>query len=270
MRIKELAEYLEHIAPLSLQESYDNSGLIIGDASQEIRGVLICLDVTEPVVEEAIEMGCNLIVSHHPLIFQGIKRITGENYIQRCIAMAIKRDIAIYAIHTNLDNTLMRGVNTRIAEMLGIVNYRALQPKAPPAELAYDCPPELIGTGLIGELPEPMPFEHFLYKVKETMRVACLKHTALPAEPLHTVALCGGAGSFLLRTAIQAGAQMYISADFKYHEFFIADGKIVIVDIGHYESEQFTMELLKEMIREKFTTFACHVTRHVTNPVHYL
>ncbi|MBK9017429.1 MAG: Nif3-like dinuclear metal center hexameric protein [Saprospiraceae bacterium] len=261
--IKDITSHLETIAPLSYQEGYDNAGLITGDAGWELSNILCCLDATEAVIDHAIQQGCNLVVAHHPIVFKGLKRINGINYVERTIIKAIKNDIAIYAIHTNLDNVLYRGVNSKIAEKLGLLHTRILSPKPETNSLE-------IGSGLIGELPVAMDEVAFLKKLKETMLAGCVRHTRLLGRPIKTVALCGGAGSFLLPVAIARRADVYITGDFKYHEFFDADGHLVIADIGHFESEQFTIDLLHEIISEKFTTFAPLKTSVNTNPVHYL
>lgn len=265
MQLKNLIAYIENIAPPAYQESYDNAGLIVGDPSTEINGVLLCLDSTEAVIDEAIEKGCNLVIAHHPIVFFGLKRFNGSNYVQRVVMKAIKNDIAIYAAHTNLDN-VYNGVNAKIAEKLNLKNCRILQPKD--MEQSED-PQKVIGSGMIGELEEVISEEAFLTTLKQSMKVNVIKHTRLLKNDIKKVAVCGGAGGFLLKQAIRKGAHVFITSDYKYHEFFDADGKIVIADIGHYESEQFTIELFEELIREKFSTFAVHLTEVNTNPVHY-
>jgi len=329
MQIKNLTTYLETIAPSSYQESYDNAGLIVGDKQAEIKGVLVCLDSTEAVVDEAIELGCNLIIAHHPIVFKGLKRFNGSNYVERVVMKAIKHDIALYAIHTNLDNVYQQGVNTKIAEMLGLQNTRILAPKANlkqiTANISNDATADAIarleamgieqieltelpthakinivyasaqasavkriintsdyvevnvlnknakvGSGMIGFLPEAMDSMAFLAFLKKTMKVGAVKYTDILKDKVQKIALCGGSGGFLLRNAIGAGADIFITADYKYHEFFDADGKIVIADIGHFESEQFTIDLLFDIISQKFSNFALHSTKVVTNPVNYL
>ena len=334
--ISDVCAYLEQIAPLAQQESYDNAGLLIGDASAEVRGVLCCLDITEEVLAEAVETGCNLVVAHHPIIFKGLKRLTGRTYVERCVAMALREGLAVYAIHTNLDNALYRGVNAAIADRLGLLNTRLLAPRQERLRIQLWAPEgadqaaveqllkpyapvwkseqirdgasgylweaafsisrkgEILsafwqmepaglkwsflrveeedsncGAGLLGELPETMEPGAFLDELKQRMKTDCIRHTHLPKGPIKKVALCGGAGSFLLGKAIAAGADVFISGDFKYHEFFDADGRILIADIGHYESEQFTINLLCELLSEKFVTFAARCTRVRTNPVFY-
>lgn len=339
MKIKELTSYLETIAPPVYQEDYDNAGLIVGDPNANLKGVLCCLDSTEAIVDEAIAKDCNLIVAHHPIVFRGLKRLTGRNYVERTVLKAIKNDIAIYAIHTNLDNIYYQGVNAKICEKLGLVNTRILAPKkalrkvsvavtndnlkitrnlllnagltdiSAFEQISYtaegseewikletlvpqglesqvqhilqkqdlqaeifdlDTPNPMIGSGMIGELPEPMAELDFLKYVKQVMGAGCIKYTALRGEDVFMVAVCGGAGGFLLPQASGQGADVFITSDYKYHEFFDADGKIVIADIGHFESEQFTIELLYEIISKKFSNFALHCTEVITNPVQYL
>lgn len=363
MKIKDLTDYLEQIAPLSLQESYDNAGLIVGDPSTEITGVLLCLDSTEEVIREAVKTGCNLVIAHHPIIFSGLKKLNGKNYIERTVIAAIQNNVAIYAAHTNLDN-VHTGVNRKIAETLGLKDLTILSPKQqtlrklvtfaphtsaekvrtalfeagagsigdydscsfnvegqgtfrgnensnpfvgevgklhqeaetrmeviyekwkeksmlqalfashPYEEVAFDLyslenkNPE-VGSGMIGALPVPLQAAKFLELLKKSMKTACIRHTALINKGIEKVAVCGGSGSFLLNEAISAGADIFITADFKYHQFFDADNRIIIADIGHYESEQFTIELFRALILKKFPTFAVRLTEVNTNPVNY-
>jgi len=260
MQIKDITGYLESIAPTHLQESYDNAGLIVGNPTTEVTGVLTSLDCTETIIKEAKARGCNLVVAHHPIVFRGLKRFNGSNYVERTVIKAIKEDVAIYAIHTNLDNVRHQGVNERIAQRLGLENLRLLAPKNEE---------ETIGSGMLGELPAPLSETAFLGHLKSAMDAAVVKHTPLLGQDVKTVALCGGAGGFLLSQAKRAGAQVFVTADYKYHEFFDADGEIVICDIGHYESEQFTTQLLAELLTKKFPTFAVLCTERNTNPVRY-
>ena len=348
MHLKELITHLETIAPPVFQESYDNAGLLTGNPNMKITGVLVCLDAIEPIIEEAIEKGCNVVVAHHPIVFKGLKQITGRNYVERVIIKAIKADIAIYAIHTNLDNVLEKGVNGKIAQKLGLIETQILAPKRNlqkvsaliPSSQMPECQAALfdagitevfshtvqfeelgfdpttlvkgayirlnavitaaeqgralsilkqysdlngiscqlvgvnnanpvVGSGLLGRLGKPMKENDFLGYLKDKMQTACIRHTKLLGENIERVAICGGAGSFLLRRALQEKADIFITGDYKYHEFFDADGKIVIADIGHFESEQFTIELLFEIISEKFSNFAVHSTEVNTNPVRY-
>jgi dinuclear metal center YbgI/SA1388 family protein len=363
MKILDLIAVIEKYAAPELQEDYDNAGLITGNAAWECNSVLCTLDVTVEVVKEAKENKCNLIIAHHPIIFRGLKRINGRDYVEQVIIEAIKNDIAIYAAHTNLDNILL-GVNGMIGKKLGLKNITILQPKNkmlrrlitfapvdqaehvrnavfaagaghigkysecsfnsdgtgtfkagegadpyvgeigelhheretkieivypfylenqvvkalvdnhPYEEVAYDIFTMDnvhfgIGAGIIGELEEPRDEKDFLKFIKERFKAEGIRHTELLAKPVKKVAVCGGAGSFLIKKAAQKGADMYITADVKYHEFFDAEGKLVVVDIGHYESEQFTIDLLHDLLAEKFPTFAVLKTKVNTNPVRY-
>jgi len=350
MELQTVIAHLEEIAPPVYQEDYDNAGLIVGSPSMEVRGVLVCLDSTEAVIEEAERRGCNLVVAHHPIIFKGLKKLTGSNYVERTVIKAIRAGIAIYAIHTNLDNVYYRGVNAKIAERLGLQSTRLLAPKStmrklytfvpallrqqveealqaagadevacinqyslstqldrktnglgvehvrlealfpadkqgrminalrnsqPNSQVPYDIvnsekASEWVGSGMIGELAEPLAEMDFLRYLKEAMHTSCVRYTPLPGKKVKRVAVCGGAGGFLLSRAIREGADAFVTADYKYHEFFNADGHLIIADIGHYESEQFTIELLQEIISQKFSTFATYSTEVRTNPVHYL
>jgi len=363
MRITEIIEALESWAPPAYQESYDNSRLITGDKNWECAGVLVCLDALESIVDEAIDKKVNLIVAHHPILFSGLKSLTGKNYIERCLIKAIKNDIAIYAFHTNLDN-IRTGVNDKICDVLGLVNRRILSPKKdhlkklytyaplsaaeevravifdsgaghiglydqcsfnvrgtgtfraqkganphlgevgklhkeeevkievifpsylerkivdnlkekhPYEEVAYEIialdNSAEIGSGMIGELESAQDANAFLNNVKEKFHCGAIKHTELVHESIRTVAVCGGSGSFLLNDAKRMKADIFITSDYKYHQFFDADGSIIIADIGHYESEQFTIELICDFLQEKFTNFAVLFTERNTNPVKYL
>lgn len=333
-QLKELIRSLEQLAPPIYQESYDNAGLIVGNPTSEIEGVMTCLDATEAVLEEAIAKNCNVVVAHHPIVFKGLKSFTGQNYVERVVMKAIKQDIALYAIHTNLDNMFLNGVNTKIAERLQLQDTKMLSPKANIQKLNISVTKENspkirnylyefgelvalkgqsedrkevekleltfpihlqskvmeriknkpivrceitsvqnylgnVGSGIIGELAAPMEADAFLAYLKKQMKVNVIRHTTLLHKPIQRVAVCGGAGGFLLPKAIQQQADVFVTADYKYHEFFDADGHLVIADIGHYESEQFTIELLQAHISKKFTTFATFSTTINTNPVFY-
>ena len=261
--VRDVYNFLDSIAPFGLQESYDNAGILVGDPNMEITGVLMCLDSTEAIMDEAIDKGCNLVIAHHPIIFSGLKRLTGANYIQRTVIKAIKHDIALIAIHTNLDNVLSNGVNGMIASKLGLGNVHILAPKK------QELTEEITGAGIIGDLTNPMKIDDFLSMLKEKMQLNVIKHTAKCVEEVERVAVCGGSGGFLLNHAKSAGAQVFVTSDYKYHEFFDADGDLIIADIGHYESEQYTIELLYKLVKEKFSTFAAHYTLQSTNPVYY-
>ena len=363
-QILDIVRFLDTLAPPAWQESYDNAGLLTGNALWECTGVLTTLDATEEVVMEAVACRANLIVTHHPIIFGGLKKITGRNYVERTVIAAIKRDIAIYAIHTNLDNVVAGGVNGRIAEKLGIRGGRPLLPRDgtlqklfcfvpvnhleavrtamfaagaghignyseasysveglgtfkagegaqpfvgelgsrhtekearlevivpthlsrevvramiaahPYEEVAYDLVPLAntdagVGAGLVGELPVEMEENAFLDLVRQAFDVPVIRHTRLTGRPVKRVAICGGAGSFLISKALGAGANFYITADVKYHEFFDANDQMVIADIGHFESEQFTVDLLFDVLREKFRNFAVLKSVVKTNPIKY-
>ncbi|MEP7196884.1 MAG: Nif3-like dinuclear metal center hexameric protein [Saprospiraceae bacterium] len=260
-KIQEVCAFLEQIAPLNLQESYDNAGLITGHPDWDIKSVLISLDATEAVIDEAISIGANLVISHHPIVFRGLKTFNGNHYVDRAIIKVIKNDIALYAIHTNLDNVLNNGVNQKIAEKIGLINCHILSPKS--------LESELIGAGLFGSLQNELSLEDLLKQLKIKMNTGSIKHTVTLGNKIQTVALCGGSGSFLIPQAIAKKADVFITADLKYHEFFEANDKIVLIDIGHYESEQFTIDLLFGLISGKFPNFASHCTKMNTNPVQY-
>ena len=363
MKISEIIQFLETIAPPRLQESYDNAGLLVGDKEKTCAGILIALDVTEEIIEEAVQKNCNLIVAHHPVIFRGIKKLTGNNFVGRTVILAIKKDVAIYAIHTNLDNVL-HGVNKKIAEKLNLQNCKVLLPKEgtlkklvtfapsknagevrdalfgvgagaignynecsfnlegtgtfkplegsdpytgkigerhleketrievifpeyfqkqlinslkkthPYEEVAYDIYSlanvrDDVGSGLLGDLEESTASKQFLNILKEKFGIPAIKHTKIVKKEIKKVALCGGAGFFLLPEAISSGADIFVTSDIKYHEYFDADNRILLADIGHYESEQFTIELIAEILQKKLPNFAVLKTEINTNPVSY-
>ena len=362
---------MESWAPPSLQESYDNSGLLVGNPKQEITKALISLDVTEEVMQEAIDNQCQLVIAHHPVIFGNLKRLNGNNMTERIVMMAIKNDIALYAIHTNLDN-VYSGVNAKICEQIGLKNTRILETKKgllrklvtfcpdtilengkpthhfilealwevgagnignydqcsfysdgkgtfrpkdgtkpfigshgelsttnevrielifpvfrqkeiierllevhPYEEVAYDVYSlenalQNTGSGMIGELEQEMDEMEFLLHLKMVMQTNCVRYSPLTGKKVKKVAVCGGSGSFLLKNAIAKGADVFVTADYKYHQFFDAEGKIVIADIGHYESEQFTIGLIFDKLKEKMPNFALLKSRVNTNPVNYI
>lgn len=363
MKIKEITDYLESIAPLNLQEEYDNAGLLVGNSDLDCKGALISLDVTEAIIQEAVKKNCNLVIAHHPVIFKGIKKINGKNYVERTVIAAIKHDVAIYAIHTNLDN-ILGGVNRKIAEKLQLKNCKTLLPKAgilqklvtfvpvknaeevrkslfragagaigkydecsfniegsgtfrandgsnpyvgeigkthleneirieviypshlqkaiiqslkkvhPYEEMAYyiqnlENTQNDIGSGLVGEMEEDITELQLLALLKSSFGLSVVKHTTLLNSPVKKIAVCGGAGIFLLPEAIAAAAQVYITSDVKYHDFFDADSRLMIADIGHYESEQFTIELITDFLQQNFPNFAVLKTEMNTNPVKY-
>jgi len=363
MKIADVTNYLEQLAPRSSQESYDNSGLLLGDRNAAVNGVLVTLDCTEEIVDEAVRTGCNLIVAHHPVIFKGLKSITGASYVERTVLACIKNDIALFAIHTNLDNYRF-GVNYEIGQRIGLKDLRILSPKSGVLfklnvfvpvehhealsiavfeagagsignysecqfysegigtfkpmegsdpftgdvdklnrdseikaeflvsshqlkavlkamvkahtyeEMAHNIIPlsnqdTTEGSGMIGSLDKEMDEIEFLSHLKQLFGCGTIRHTPLLKKKIKTVAFCGGSGSFLLGQAKAAGADIYITGDFKYHEFFDAEGEILIADIGHYESEQFTSHLLADILKKKFTTFAVRLTDINTNPINY-
>jgi dinuclear metal center YbgI/SA1388 family protein len=364
MKISQIILELEEFAPPFLQESFDNSGLQVGDVSQNVKGLLLCLDVTEEVVDEAIELECNLIVSHHPLLFKPLKSLTGKNYIERSVIKACKNDIAIYACHTNLDNAA-GGVNFRLAEKIGLQNLRVLSPKKdillklvtfvpdskaemvrnalfnsgagyignydscsfnvsgegtfranenanpfvgeinefhteaetrietvlpvykksavlrallathPYEEPAFDFYPldnewKNVGSGVVGELPYPEDAESFLQKLKTIFRLDTLKHSPFTGKEISEVALCGGSGAFLIPDAIAYGADIFITGEAKYNDYYDAEKRILLAVIGHYESEILTKELFYDIITKKITNFAVHFSTVNTNPVNYM
>lgn len=364
MKIADIIHCLEQFAAPDYQEEYDNSGLIVGDRNMKVKGVLICLDSTEAVIDEAISQDCNLVVAHHPIIFKGLKRLTGENYVEKAIIKAIKNEISILAMHTNLDN-LRGGVNSKLADKLGIVDRKILSPRKftlsklisfvpvenvidvlnavhkagagiigdyshcsfrvkgtgrfrpgdasnphigkknrteeveeerieiilprsnekqvlsalkkahPYEEAAYFIQPvdnedPEIGSGLIGSLGRGMDTEEFLKHIKQNLGLQHLRYTPGSKSTLNKIALCGGSGSFLIKTALNAGADAFITADIKYHEYFNGESEMLLADIGHYESEVFTKELIYELLNKNFSNIALHLSEVNTNPIRYI
>jgi len=269
MKIREIIEEIEAIAPLPLQEDYDNAGIQVGDIQLDVTGVLLCLDVTEEVIDEALDLKCNLIISHHPLIFKPLKSITGKTYIERCIQKACKHDLVIYSAHTNLDNA-WGGVSFRMAEKLGLQNIRTLSPS--PVSPIQDDDDVLLraGAGAIGELLLPEDEATFLQTIKTVFHQDTLKHSQLCNKKIHTVAVCGGSGAFLLPEAIACEADVFITGEAKYNDFYDVENHILLVVAGHYETEIFTKELFFEVITKKIPTFAVHFSNADTNPVNYI
>ncbi len=258
--VQDVCRALEEFAPLAWQEDYDNCGLIVGNRQQPLTGVLLCIDVTTAVLREAQQKNCNMIVSHHPLIFGGLKSITGRTDVERCVEMALKHDIAIYAAHTNFDNA-PNGVSWRMAEKLGLQSCRVLSQKAGS---------EGVGCGVVGGLPTAMKEQEFLAMVKNVFGTPCIRHTECLGKDLKKVALCGGSGADFIETAISAQADVYLTADLKYHDFFRAEKGLLLVDVGHFESEQFTKEIFFEQLKKKIPTFALHFSETTTNQIKYL
>lgn len=261
MKIRDIIGALEQFAPLSLQDSYDNAGLQIGlTVDAESSGVLLCLDVTEEVIDEAREKGCDLIVSHHPLLFRPPKRIAGEDFVQRCIIRAIQNGVNIYASHTNLDNA-PGGVNYKIANKLSLTNVTPLAPK-----------PELqgAGSGVIGTLPQTIDREDFIVLVKETFDAGSVRFNSWTGETVSKVAVCGGAGAFLIPEAVRQQADAFITGEIGYHRFFGYDDSIQLMEIGHFESEQYTIDLLDSIITSTGASIRIERTETETNPINYL
>ena len=266
MKLKEIKSFLEGMAPLAVQESWDNSGLQIGCSDKDIHKVMICLDLTEAVLDEAEAIGADLVISHHPLIFKGLKSISGSTYQERCVRKAILSDIAVYSAHTSLDN-ILGGVNHKIASLLGLSSLRWLDSGESAETLAGTCAGS--GSGLIGELPQPVPVEEFLHSVKEKFGVKALKYSPVAAgTTIRRVALCGGSGAFLLPKAVEMGADCFISGEFHYHDYF--DPGTLLIELGHYESEQFTQDLLKESLERAFPELEIVKTSVNTNPQEWL
>ena len=265
MNINKVVDALEQYAPLPLQEGYDNAGLQVGlTETVEVSGALLCLDVTEQVVDEAIEKGCNLIVSHHPLIFRKLARIADENYVQCTVRKAIKHDIAIVSMHTNMD-AAKGGVNFKIAEKLGLKHLQFFA-----GEKEVDGVKG--GEGVMGEVSEAAGWaaDDLVLLLREKFGAECVQCNQLLRRPIRRVALCGGAGSFLLDAAVAAGADAFITGEMHYHEFFGHEQEIQICVIGHYQSEQFTSEIFKSIIEEKCPGVKCFISEVNTNPIIYL
>ncbi|MCD8183046.1 MAG: Nif3-like dinuclear metal center hexameric protein [Bacteroides sp.] len=269
MKIKQIVCALERFAPLPLQDGFDNAGLQIGLTEAEATGALLCLDVTETVLDEAIALGYNLIISHHPLIFKGYKSITGKDYVERCILKAIKNDLVIYSAHTNLDNA-PGGVNFKIAEKIGLKNVRVLEAKESVDLYPIQDSWSQAGAGVIGELESPETELKFLKRIKRTFEAGCLKHNKLTGREIQRVALCGGAGAFLMPLAISNHADVFITGEIKYHDYFGHDTDILLAEIGHYESEQYTKEMFYTIIRDLFPTLEVQQTKVNTNPIKYM
>lgn len=260
MKIIEVVNALERFAPLPLQEDYDNAGLQIGLTEAEISGALLCLDVTEETVDEAIRKGCNLIVSHHPLIFRRLQRIAGEDMVQRVVAKAIVNHIVIVSMHTNMD-AAQGGVNFKIAEKMGLHNVHFMSTKMVDG---VEC-----GSGVIGEFEEPMAADDFIILLKKAFCVECVEANQLLRRPIKTVAMCGGSGSFLLDEAVEAGADAFLTGEMHYHEYFGREQQIQIAVIGHYQSEQFTSEIFRDIIERECQGVKCFIAETCTNPIMY-
>lgn len=259
MQIREIIRPIEEFAPLSLQESYDNSGLIVGRLDDELQGdVLLAVDVTDAVIDEAIERGCGLIITHHPIIFHPIKRFNSASVVERCVERAIRHNIALYACHTNLD-AAEGGMSWRVGEMLGLQNMEVLQPSADGAT----------GFGVVGTLPLGCTEEELLASVRDTFGVQALRHSELTGREVRRVAICTGSGASLMGEARRAECDAYLTADLKYNDFYLPDGKFMVVDMGHFESEFCAISILFDILSKKITNFATHKSAQSKNPVHY-
>ena len=262
MKIIKVVDALEQFAPLPLQEDFDNAGLQVGLTEAEVSGALLCLDVTEQVVDEAVALGCNLIVSHHPLIFHKLAHISGENYVQRVVMKAIQNHIIIVSMHTNMDNA-RGGVNFKIAEKMGLQHVDFVG-EVKTVQGVDGC------SLVMGDFAEPMAADDFIILLKKTFDVECVMCNQLLRREIRKVAICGGAGSFLLGDAMKAGADAFVTGEMHYHEYFDHEQQIQIAVIGHYQSEQFTPEIFKSIIEEQCPGVACYLTKTVTNPIIYL
>ena len=267
MKVKEILGALEEFAPLALQDGYDNAGLQIGLAEDaEATGALLCLDVTEDVVDEAVQFGCNLIVSHHPLLFHPAKSITAGDYVGRTILKAIRNNVAVYAAHTNLDSAF-EGVNFKMAEKMGLKNLQCLSPKC-----EYQRKGETVsaGEGLIGTLPQPLSQKELMEQVKEIFNLRSLRVNNAEPRKVTKVALCGGSGAFLIPKAIEMGADAFVTGEIGYHNFFGHEKDLLLMEIGHYESEQYTLEILHDVVSKAVPSLSVYCTEKNTNPINYL
>ena len=261
VKIKQVLSALEQFAPLPLQESWDNAGLQIGLTEAEVSGALLCLDVTERVVDEAVRRGCNLVVSHHPLLFRGLKQVSDVTDVQRTVWKAIREGVCVVSMHTNMDNA-RGGVNWKIAEKLGLTDVRFFAEKTVQGIEG--------GSGVVGMLPQPMAAEAFISQVKQTFGVACAQCNELLQRPIQRVALCGGAGDFLLDEAVALKADAFITGEMHYHQYFGYEQRLQICVIGHYQSEQFTSEVFRSIIEQECPGVKCLIAETVTNPIVYI
>ena len=261
MKIREVLSALERFAPLPLQESWDNAGLQIGLTETEVSGALLCLDVTEAVIDEALRRGCNLVVSHHPLLFRGLKQVADANDVQRTVRRAIKNDVCVISMHTNMDNA-RGGVNFKIAERMGLTGVRFFA--------ARQVDGVEYGSGVVGELPEPMAARDFVEHVKRQFGVSCAQCNELLERPVRRVAICGGAGDFLLDDAVRQQADAFVTGEMHYHQYFGHEQEIQICVIGHYQSEQYTTEVFRDIIAGACPGVRCCIAETNTNPIVYL
>ena len=271
MKIKEVLRALEQFAPLPLQEGFDNAGLQVGLTEAEVSGALLCLDVTEKIVDEAVAKGCNLIVAHHPLIFRKLAQVSDANAVQRTVMKAIKNDITIAALHTNIDNA-RGGVNFKIAEKMGLLNADFFGARK--RVESFNDKGESVSvegaSGVMGVFEQPLAADDFVILLKKTFDVECVMCNLLLRRPISKVAICGGSGAFLLADAIAAGADAFVTGEMHYHDYFDHEQEIQIAVIGHYQSEQFTNEIFKTIIEERCQGVKCILTQTNTNPIIYL
>jgi len=260
-KVSEIVGCITEIAPLKWQESWDNAGLLVGDAGMLVDKALVTLDVTEAVIDEAIENDFHLVISHHPVIYRPLKHLLPENTIERTIIKAVKNDIAIACMHTNLDNSYL-GVSKWLAEKIGLRNLEILEPMNVDDDI-------VTGGGMVGELENELDERDFLALVKKNLNAKALRHSDFLNKKIKKVAVCGGSGFFLLDNAKRCKADAYVTADIKYHDFFEADGQLLLVDAGHYETEQFTKELIADVILKKFCNFAVSISNVKTNSINY-
>ena len=260
MKIKEITDAIERFAPLALQEGYDNAGLVVGDPEREVGRALLAVDVTEEVLAEAEREGCDLVVTHHPIVFHPLKRLNEADYVQRCVARAVRRDIALYACHTNLDSA-PGGMSWRLAEMLGVGNLRVLQP----SETGDGA-----GFGVVGELPEVIDTVEFMRIIQRRLEVSVVRYSDIATSGVRRVAVCTGAGASLIGEARRAGADIYITADMKYNDFMAPDKALTVADIGHFESEYCAIQLIFDILSKNLCTFAVRKSERSRNPVNYL
>lgn len=262
MTAREVAAIIESWAPLSIQEAWDNAGFCVGRPQTQVTGVLLCLDVTPAVIEEALLLGANLIISHHPLIFQGVKQLCEQNEVMRMVAKAIKNDLVVYSAHTNADK-VATGVSGLMAERLGLKETEVLRVDM------QNATENQTGLGIVGTLCEPQEVRSFLQRVKEVFNLSCLRVGPLSKEVIRKVAVCGGSGSSLISKAMEVSADIFLSGDISYHHFFSTEGEMVIADMGHFESEIEIIRKFAQLLLEKNLTFAISITKNQTNPINY-
>ncbi len=261
MKIEQITEVIERFAPLRYQESYDNAGLIVGRPQDEVHKALLAVDVTEEVMDEAEREGCDLIITHHPIVFHALKRFNSATYVERCVERAIRRGIALYACHTNLDST-PGGMSWQVGRMLGVERMQVLQP-TDPSDVR-------VGFGIVGELPVEVETTAFLQRIRERLAAPVIRHSDLVRPHVRRVAVCTGAGGSLIGDAARAGADLYVTADLKYNDFISPVGGLVVADVGHFESEYCAIDLLFDILSKNLITFAVRKSVNSRNPIHYM